>query len=107
MRDQEELNRKIRAFYAARPFEKLGKGRKREKVIADQEGKCLGCGIEKWMEEPLVLQLDHIDGNRRNDRRENLRALCPNCHSQTETFGFRGRQHTLESRQHSVNKRFR
>ena len=35
---------------------------------------------------PLVLQLDHINGERNDNRIENLRILCPNCHSQTETF---------------------
>ena len=35
----------------------------------------------------LVLQLDHINGDYRDNRLENLRLLCPNCHSQTETFG--------------------
>jgi hypothetical protein len=52
------------------------------------ENKCSKCGIgPEWQGEPLSLQLDHIDGNRHNNARENLRLLCPNCHSQTPTFG--------------------
>lgn len=48
--------------------------------------KCEECGINTWMGKPLVLQLDHIDGNHLNNSYENLKVLCPNCHSQTNTF---------------------
>lgn len=50
------------------------------------EYKCAICGITHWNNKPLVLQLDHINGDNRDNRIENLRLLCPNCHSQTETF---------------------
>ena len=48
--------------------------------------KCECCGIEKWMNNPISLELDHIDGNRTNHKLQNLRVLCPNCHSQTSTY---------------------
>ncbi len=48
---------------------------------------CSECGIPPvWNNKKLVLQLDHIDGDRLNNSRDNLRLLCPNCHSQTHTF---------------------
>ena len=53
------------------------------------EYKCFECGIKDWNNKPIVLELEHIDGNNRNNMPENLKLLCPNCHSQTDTF--RGR----------------
>lgn len=57
------------------------------------EYKCSNCGIrDEWCEKPISLQLDHIDGNRDNNELSNLRWMCPNCHSQTETWGARRRR---------------
>lgn len=47
---------------------------------------CNKCGITEWNGNPIVLQLDHKDGNGKNHKKNNLRLICPNCHSQTETY---------------------
>lgn len=51
---------------------------------------CSECGLSTmWNTKPLVLVLDHINGVSDDNRVENLRFLCPNCHSQTSTFAGR------------------
>lgn len=51
------------------------------------EDKCGICDLPPiWNGKKLVLQLDHIDGDRLNNSKSNLRLLCPNCHTQTDTF---------------------
>lgn len=51
---------------------------------------CAKCGIgPEWDGEPLTLQLDHINGVNNDNRIGNLRILCPNCHTQTETYAGR------------------
>ncbi|MFD0425538.1 HNH endonuclease signature motif containing protein [Streptomyces parvus] len=48
---------------------------------------CARCGTDDtWHGRRLVLEIDHINGDRLDNRRENLRYLCPSCHSQTQTF---------------------
>ena len=51
------------------------------------EYKCECCNnIGEWMSKPISLHLDHINGINNDNRLENLRLLCPNCHSQTDTY---------------------
>lgn len=51
------------------------------------EKQCVECGLmDTWNGKPITLQIDHINGVNNDNRIENLRILCPNCHSQTETF---------------------
>ncbi len=59
---------------------------------------CSICGIDNWLDNYLRLEVDHVDGNPLNNLIGNLRFLCPNCHSQTETFVNKRRDAELSKR---------
>ena len=48
--------------------------------------KCYNCGITEWNGKPTPIELEHINGDRCDNRLENLTILCPNCHAQTSTY---------------------
>lgn len=48
--------------------------------------KCKRCGIHQWNNKYICLQLEHIDGNSKNNKEDNICLLCPNCHSLTQTY---------------------
>ena len=50
------------------------------------EHRCYKCGLTEWNDRPMPIELEHKDGNRKNNKLENLEILCPNCHAQTETY---------------------
>lgn len=52
---------------------------------------CMKCNRTKWNDQPIPLELDHIDGNNKNNRLENLHLLCPNCHALTPTYRSKNR----------------
>lgn len=62
----------------------------RKKLIEEgMQYECKECGLKEWNGKKISLELDHIDGDARNNNVNNFRLLCPNCHSQTPTW--RGR----------------
>lgn len=67
-------------------------------LVKERGGKCESCNIVSWHNKPLTFQLDHIDGDASNNSPTNLRLLCPNCHSQTETFAGKNRGKGRKSR---------
>ncbi|MEW2517746.1 HNH endonuclease signature motif containing protein [Actinacidiphila alni] len=112
------ISRRVKAFgidtsHFGRPSRKgLKQRRSPEELLAEQTGpyvrripsdrlrramalmgraeRCAMCGTEPvWRGRPLPLEVDHVDGNWRDNRLENLRFLCPNCHATTDTY--RGR----------------
>jgi len=62
----------------------------KEKIL---ECKCIECGVtDTYNNKPIVLHLDHINGVNNDHRLENLRLLCPNCHSQTDTYAGKNKK---------------
>ena len=59
----------------------------REFLIRRDGYKCNSCGIDSYNNKPITLWIDHIDGDATNNKAENFRFMCPNCDSQSETFG--------------------
>lgn len=57
------------------------------------EYKCDICDLVKWLDQPITLQIHHKDGNTYNNVIENLQYLCPNCHTQTDNWGFKGKKY--------------
>ncbi|MFF8530496.1 HNH endonuclease [Streptomyces sp. SAS_267] len=72
-----------------------GRRLRRELLRSGLEERCAECGTgPEWNGRPLTLEVDHISGRWWDNRPENLRLLCPNCHAATDTYRGRQRRHT-------------
>jgi hypothetical protein len=72
-------------------------------ILEKQGGKCESCGISSWNNKPIVFDLEHKDGNNRNNLENNLCCICPNCHSQTDTYKGKNRGNGRHSRRERYN----
>ncbi|WP_103532501.1 HNH endonuclease signature motif containing protein [Streptomyces sp. SM11] len=76
-----------------------GEQLKRAMIALGATERCALCGTGRtWRDRPLPLEVDHIDGNWRNNQPQNLRLLCPNCHSTTDTYRGRGKGRRIPAR---------
>ena len=68
-----------------------GHGATKRYLIRTLGNRCAHCGLgPRWNGKPLTLQMNHKDGNSDNNKPRNCELICPNCHTQTETFGSKG-----------------
>lgn len=63
-----------------------GSGNHKAALIQERGHTCERCNLSEWFNEPISLELDHIDADRKNNVKENLKLLCLNCHAQTPTW---------------------
>jgi hypothetical protein len=82
-------NNKCQHDYARKQAIQLGiagNGSVKRHLIETHGYQCSECGISEWNKKHIVLDLEHINGNSNDNTLENVCLLCPNCHSQTETY---------------------
>ena len=68
-----------------------GSNVQRKYLREKQQGKCLVCEMNEWRGNAIPLEIDHISGDSTDNRIENLRLICPNCHAQTSTYKNKNR----------------
>lgn len=79
--------------------EVLSEFQMRRYIVEHRGNNCEQCGQgPEWNGKPLTLQCDHIDGNSDNNRLDNLQIVCPNCHTQTDTWCARNKKNTKRNK---------
>lgn len=76
-------------------YDTLGNERLKKRIVLEQHGICNNCKLSDWLGNDIPLELEHIDGNHHNNERNNLEALCPNCHSLTPTWRGRNKSNNI------------
>lgn len=99
---RESLRKTYKEKYERKSFNELGIDGKRRRVIEEQQEKCNKCKLSEWFDKKLTLEIEHKDGNKKNNDRDNLEALCPNCHSLTKTWRGRNKQNKSVSDEYLI-----
>lgn len=69
-----------------------------------QNHKCCICNLSTWCDKEIPLELDHINGNSEDNRMDNLRMICANCHTQTSTYKNKNRGNGRKVRRERYHK---
>ena len=85
-------------------FEKENRSMARKYLIDTQGYQCQICGISKWTGQPVPLVCDHIDGDYKNNRLNNLRMICQNCNALLPTFGSKNKGRGREDKKLAYHK---
>lgn len=94
-------SRTLKERYNRLEWIELPNREKRRRILKEQNYRCLNCKRNTWLNKKLVLELEHKNGNKRDERRKNLCMLCPNCHSQTK-FWRRKKSSKILSKEHNT-----
>jgi Zn finger protein HypA/HybF involved in hydrogenase expression len=86
---------RIKKIIETTPFHLLSKHLRRKIIVNERGQKCECCGIENWLGQKLSFEIDHFDGDHHNNVKDNLRILCPNCHSLTPTWRGKNIKHRV------------
>src|SRR5258708_4051819 len=82
----------VRRYYVDTPFDELWNNEVRERRFFEEFGRhCWKCKNTHWLGELIPLELEHKNGIKTDNRKENCEVLCPNCHAQTPTYRWRNR----------------
>lgn len=73
-------------------------------LVETRGNKCENCGLTEWLGEPIVMIMDHINGNSEDNSLDNLRLICPNCDSQLPTYKGRNKGNGRYSRRQKYSQ---
>jgi len=80
-------NEHKRKFFSGLLEKRIDRPTARKYLAEERDYKCEVCSLSDWQGNPITLHVDHLNGDPSNDHPDNLRLICPNCHSQTEFLG--------------------